>query len=149
VGVRPIGSMKVRVIVTDATGEIFEGEVRLAPRSTPKKQSKKKGPEAKAPRNLRREALDLDLPLRPFLKKYAPGKSGAAKLTLLIAHMVGGKKATPVEAGTVQAAWNRVTAFLGDYNRAHWTRAKDKGWIDSPKHGQYVLRPTWEEAATD
>jgi hypothetical protein len=68
---------------------------------------------------------------------------------LLIAHMSGGKASTPIAAGAVQAAWNRVTAFLGDYNRAHGTRAKDKGWIDSPKHGQYVLRPTWTEATSE
>jgi hypothetical protein len=140
--------MKVRVVVTDATGEAFEGEVQLVRRDS-QKQSKKKQADAKPPRSRHREAFDLDLPLRPFLKKYAPGKSGAAKFTLLIAHMSGGKASTPIAAGAVQAAWNRVTAFLGDYNRAHGTRAKDKGWIDSPKHGQYVLRPTWTEATSE
>lgn len=148
-GLRPIGSMKVRVIVTDAAGETFEGEVELAIRARPQGQSKGKRRQPKTPRSSGAEGLDLTLPLRPFLKRYARGKSGAAKLTLLVAHMTGGKTATPIDSHDVQATWNRVTAFLGDYNRAHSTRAKDKGWIDSPKHGQYVLRPSWEQAATE
>lgn len=144
-GLRPV-AMKVHIAITDDQGRIFEGQVELSSTSKNRKARKRKNEEAPASRS-GSQALDLTLPLRPFLKKSARGKSGAAKLTLLVAHMSGGKTGTPVDSQDVQAVWNRVTAFLGDYNRAHATRAKDKGWVDSPKHGQYVLRPSWEEAA--
>jgi hypothetical protein len=33
---------------------------------------------------------------------------------------------------------------LGEWNRAHSTRAKDHEWVDSPKNGMYVLLPSWK-----
>ena len=138
--------MKVRITVTNDSGETFQGEMDLGPAAPRKRRTHTKAP-APVPTS-GHASVNLNLPLRPFLKKYARGKSGAAKLTLLIAHMAGGKTDVAVDSGELQATWNRATAFLGEYNRAHSTRAKDNGWIDSSKHGQYVLQPCWNEAAS-
>lgn len=139
--------MKLHVLLTSATGEKWEGNVILAPRpgvSAQKKVEAKGAPSAPHPRSV---AIDLNLPLRPFLKTYARGKSGAAKLTLLVAYLVRGKTGATIDSGKLQETWNRATAFLGTYNRAHATRAKDSGWLDSSKHGEYVLQATWSQAA--
>jgi hypothetical protein len=33
----------------------------------------------------------------------------------------------------------------GKLNRAHSTRAKENGWVDSPKRGIYVVLPHWKD----
>lgn len=139
--------MRVRITLISDADEVFEGELDLLSRSNPKSSKKPARTRTSAEARGSSTTINLELPLRPFLKAYAQGKSGAAKLTLLIAHIAQGKTDVPVDSGDLQAAWNRTTAFLGEYNRAHSTRAKDNGWIDSSKHGQYILRPSWKEAA--
>lgn len=93
--------------------------------------------------------IDFDLPLRPFLKAYSKGKSGSVKFTLLLAHFAKGKADVPVRKVDLEQAWNQVTAHLGRFNPAHTTRARDQGWVDSPKKGEYVLRPDWVGALAD
>jgi hypothetical protein len=138
-------TLSVNISVTDESGRVFEGAVELALSDQPVvKGSRKRTQTSKSP-----SSVELDLPLRPFLKKYARGKSGPAKLTLLLAHLAKGKVSSVVAYTDILRAWNGATAHLGQFNAAHTTRAKDKGWVDSPKQGQYVLRSSWTQALTE
>jgi len=141
-------SIRFHIAVTDESGRVFEGEAELAlvdqravKRSAKRTRTPKPSPTA--------ATVELDLPLRPFLKKYARGKSGPAKFTLLVAHLANGKVKSSIAFTDILRAWNGATAHLGKFNAAHTTRAKDKGWVDSPKQGQYVLRPSWTQALAE
>ena len=88
---------------------------------------------------------DLNLPFRPFMHRYAGRMSGSQKFTLILAHLVKGNLKTEAKLDVVIKAWGKMKGLLGNFNLAHPTRAKDKGWVDSPKTGVYVLRPSWTE----
>lgn len=147
-------TMRVRLTLTTESGEVFEGDTDLTRRDkgvAPRKVKHGKVSEGRplghsAARKSTGGTPDISMPLRPFLRQQVRGKSGAAKVTLVIAHLARGNTGVEVDSGEVQKAWNRATAFLGEYNRAHATRAKDYGWIDSPKHGVYKLRDSWVNA---
>jgi len=68
---------------------------------------------------------------------------GAQKFTLLLAHIAKGDRSKEVALATVQKHWGKMKGILGEWNRAHSTRAKDQEWVDSPKNGMYVLLPGW------
>jgi hypothetical protein len=88
---------------------------------------------------------DFTLPLRPFVNKHARNMSGPEKFALVLAHMTKGKTGVQVELATITKAWSKMTALLDDFNLAYTTRAKDKGWVDSPKKKFYALLPGWVE----
>jgi len=88
---------------------------------------------------------DLNLPFRPFMHKYARDLSGSEKFTLILAHLVRGDFKSEAKLEAVIKAWGRMKGPLGKFNLAHPTRAKDRGWVDSPRTGVYVLRPSWTE----
>jgi hypothetical protein len=138
--------MKVRIIVTDDSGRVMEGEIELS--SSPGPSRTRSAKRSRTPLVAGDSgAPDVNLPLRPYLRRYARGKSGAAKATLLIAHIAGGRPGVPVTSTDLLATWGRTTSFMGAFNRAHATRAKDNGWIDSPSHGVYVLLDSWAQAS--
>lgn len=136
--------LRVHVAVTDESGRVYEGHAELVlvheqgANRAPRRASQPSTP-----------SVDLTLPLRPFLKKYSRGRSGPSKFTLLLAHLAKGGVNVGIDYTDLVRAWNRATAHLGQFNPAHTTRAKDKGWVDSPKQGQYVLRPSWKQAFAD
>ncbi|MFZ0981299.1 MAG: hypothetical protein WAN23_18000 [Candidatus Acidiferrales bacterium] len=88
---------------------------------------------------------DLTLPLRPFVKKHAGGMTGSQRFALVLGHMAKGKTNVPVPLATIQKAWDKMTLLVGKFNYAHANRAKDNGWVDSPKTGSYVLLSGWTE----
>jgi CHASE2 domain-containing sensor protein len=89
---------------------------------------------------------DLAMPLRPFVNKHARKMSGPEKFTLVLAHMTKGKTGVKVEGAVITKAWAKMTGLLKcDFNTAYPTRAKDKGWVDSPRHNSYSLLPGWTE----
>ena len=92
-----------------------------------------------------RPRADFSLPFRPFIHKYARGMSGREKFTLVLAHITKGNEKSETKLETITKVWNRMKGVLGELNLAHPTRAKDKGWVDSPKTGVYVLRSGWTE----
>lgn len=136
--------MKVRIVVTDGGGHTFEGETTLVavastrpPRRTPDRQ----------PRAPARTSPDLSLPVRAFMKRHAKGLSGPQKFTALLARLSGGKAGAAISLKDIENAWNRMTRLMGGrFNPAYTTRAKDNGWVDTPKIGSYALRPGWEKA---
>lgn len=137
----------VRVTFTDANGKTIFAETQLGGGAgfvdlpVPRRPSGKTGSPA--------EAVDLNVPLRAFLSKHARGRSGPAKFTLLLAQLAKGRVDAAVEFTALTEAWNRATGHLGKFNPAHTTRAKDKGWVDSPKQGVYVLCEGWTEVLAE
>jgi hypothetical protein len=84
------------------------------------------------------------------MKRYVKGLSGAQKFTALLAKLSDGKVGATVEYREIEKAWNRMKALMGGkFNPAHTTRAKDNGWVDTPKTGHYGLRSGWVEALSE
>lgn len=90
---------------------------------------------------------DFSLPARAFVKQHGKGLGGAQKFTALLGKLSGGKTGTAIERREIEKAWNRTTALMGGkFNPSYTTRAKDNGWVDTPKTGHYALRSGWEKA---
>ncbi len=139
--------LRVHVAVTDGSGRVYEGDAELV--VVHEQGANRADQSARLASRPATPTVDLTLPLRPFLKKYSRGRSGPSKFTLLLAHLAKGNVNVGIDYTELVRAWNRATAHLGQFNPAHTTRAKDKGWVDSPKQGQYVLRPSWKQALAD
>lgn len=102
---------------------------------------------AASKRSVFANALSFSLNQRAFMKKHAKSLSGSKKFTLLLAHSVKGKIGEVVSVEKLVSEWNRMKGVLGSaFNPAHATRAKENGWIDSPKKGVYALSTSWKEA---
>jgi hypothetical protein len=132
--------MRATIIVRDENGVEYHGEVDLAVAGGSSPSS------SQIPVLNRTSELNLTLPLRAFMKKYGTGKSGgAAKFTVLLAYIAQGREDVDVQSSEIERAWKRLTAHLGAFNRAHPTRAKDRGWVDSKQTGSYRLGPLWRQ----
>ena len=132
--------MKVQIVLTDESGATFEGFADLAPQlsSRPTRSSRagsRKGSPVKA---------NFSTPMRAFVKAHARTLSGPKKFALLIAYLSNNNPEKTVPFSDIESSWNKMTGLLGKYNPAHSTRAKDNGWVDSPKQGVYVIVPGWE-----
>lgn len=91
--------------------------------------------------------LDFNMPLRPFIKKYAKRMSGPKKFTLLLARLTQGDLKTELPLGQIENNWNKMTSaqLLGmKFNRFYPGQAKDNDWVESKRNGFYNLRPGWE-----
>jgi hypothetical protein len=98
-------------------------------------------------RSAKSAELDFSLPIRPFMKRYAKGVSGPRKFAILVAHLAKGDLETEVAFKDVEKQWNKMTQLMdGRFNSAHASRAKDNGWVDSPRHGIYKLLSGWSGA---
>jgi hypothetical protein len=82
--------------------------------------------------------------MRAFVKTHARTLSGPKKFALLVAYLSKNNPEKTVPFTDIESNWNKMTGLLGKYNPAHSTRAKDNGWVDSPKQGVYVIVPGWE-----
>jgi len=135
--------MKISITVSDDEGRVFQGDavlVAVAPDH----------PAADVHSSPGNWASDFQLPMRAFMKKHAAGKNGAQKFALLLAHIAKGDTHACVPAANIESEWNKMTAIMGGaYNRAHSTRAKERGWVDSPKWGTFTLLRGWEAIAID
>lgn len=142
--------MKVHVVVTDRDGNTFEGDaslVAVAGARPPQRTTVAARPRAKTPNPTR---LDFPLPVRAFVKRHARNLGGPQKFTVLLARLSGGKVGTAVSRIEIEKAWNRMTEPMGGrFNPAYTTRAKDNGWVDTPKTGSYALLPGWAKAFGD
>jgi len=112
---------------------------------TPSTGKENKGARKGAEPEPKTQKPDFALPLRPFVKKYARNLSGPQKFALVLAYLTKGRADVQVELTSITRPWNKMTGLLGGYNQAYSTRAKDKGWVDSPKASVYVLLPGWAE----
>lgn len=138
--------MRVRLTITTDDGLSYDGEAELTPaRGKAKKPipTKKQG-RAATPS----PTFDFTLPLRAFVTANNARKlSGPQKFTLLLAALTKGDTTATIDKNRLQREWNKMTAPMGGrFNPAYSTRAKDKGWVESPKQGVYKLRTTWINA---
>jgi len=134
--------VRVKIIATNERGEIFEGEMELAQgRRGP--VTRRSGSKSRASAE---QKIDLSLPRRAFLKRYAEG-GGPRKFTVLLAHMTQGESGVEVKREDIEREWHRNKGVLGGpLQNIYSTRSKEKGWTDSPKRGSFVLRPEWRGA---
>ena len=139
--------MKAILKVTDDGGNVYQGEVVLVPvagaRHSKTVISQKSLSEAPIS-----PTLDFTLSSRPFIKKNVTLQtSGPQKFVILLAWLVKGKIGVQIKAEIFQKEWNKVRGPIGlDYQSMYATRAKDHGWIDSPKLGVFVLARDWKGA---
>lgn len=92
--------------------------------------------------------LDFTTPIRPFVKRHAIGMNGAAKFTLLVAHLVKGDQSKSIALSDVEGHWNKMTdkTLLGmKFNRLYSSQAKNNDWVHASAKGVYQLRPSWRE----
>jgi hypothetical protein len=137
--------MRVSIVVQDDAGNVFRGEMVLSPEGD---VSSPAGPTATLPdKPTPSRSLDFELPVRAFIKRYAGSKTGAQRFAILIGRLAKGDLNAEVSAIDLEHQWNSMTALMGgEYNRAYPTRAKERGWVDSPKRGIFKLLPGWLEA---
>jgi hypothetical protein len=136
--------MRVQLTITNDDGSKYVGEIELSPVLAENRSKRVKvatTTNTPGPQN-----LNFELPLRPFIKKYSQSMSGPKRLTLLVAWIAKGKAEVPVERADVAKAWNKMKALMGGpFNSAYETRARDSGWVHSPKAGVYTLLPNWRD----
>jgi hypothetical protein len=133
--------LKVSIIVSDDDGNNYHGEVELVPSSEAPHKRAKKAPAPKSPKT----PVSFSTPIRAFVKQHAPNLSGPQKFALLTAYLTKGDGKKEVLMVDVEKQWNRMKPLLGGkFNFAYTTRAKDNGWVDSPKRGVYIVLPGWK-----
>ncbi len=143
--------MKGTIVFTDDDGNTWEHELTLvahrraghAAQTT--RVAKAKSSEPRKPARSRQVAeLDFSLPIRPFIKRYAKGASGPRKFAILVARLAEGDVKAEIAFKDIEKQWNKMTQLMdGRFNSAHASRAKDNGWVDSPKLGVYKLLSGW------
>lgn len=136
--------MKVHIVVTDGDGKVFEGDTALVLIArVGSSRERRDAHVARGPLS----TLDFTLPPRAFIKRNARDLSGPQKFTMLLARLAGGKAGVAISRGSIEKTWNRMTELMGGrFNPAYTTRAKDNGWVDTPKPGSYALLPGWADA---
>ncbi len=133
--------MRATITITTEEGAVYTGDMELLPLGMPRTKAGRHT--ATAPQTA---GLDFGLPVRPFIKKYATGMSGPKRLALLVARFAEGDVATDIQRTNVRKTWDTMTSLLGGrFNPAYDTRARENGWISSPKPGLYRLLPNWSE----
>jgi hypothetical protein len=134
----------ISVILDDGT--VVEGSVELQPRHDKKHKPPAQLPSPPGDKDGDAHSLDFDLDARPFMKRYGMDLSGPERLVLLVAHFAKGVVNTPVARTEVVRQWGKMKALMGgNYNGAYDTRARDTGWLNSPKAGVFELRGGWDQ----
>ena len=98
--------------------------------------------------SMRKTAFDFDDNIRAFVKRHAGGFSGPQKFVLLLAYVSKGKVNVEIPLSVIEGHWNKMTSSSllgGRFNRFYTNSAKESGWVNSPKKGFYVLRPSWPD----
>lgn len=135
--------MRITIVLTDEKGKKYEGIMTLFPLA----ERRKSRPTRERRAGLSPPTLSFDHNPRAFMKKYGRGASGPQKFTLLLARLTKGNTTRETALGELEKHWNSMKSLMdGPFNRAHPVRAKDNGWVDSPKRGVYVLTSSWKEA---
>jgi hypothetical protein len=135
--------MKVQIVLTDESGATFEGFADLAPQLSSRPDRRSSTRSSSIPKSPKVRA-NFSTPVRAFVKAHARNLSGPKKFALLVAYLSKNKPEKTVPLTDIERNWNKMTGLLGKFNPAHSTRAKDNGWVDSPKQGIYVIVPGWE-----
>jgi len=90
--------------------------------------------------------INFSLNERAFVKRYAIGKSGAKKFTILLAYIAAGKIDKDIKLSEIKSRWNKMSAknILGKFNMFFTSDAKNNGWVNSKKYGFYNLTEEWK-----
>lgn len=113
-------------------------------------KTKQSTPKRRRETHSQTDELIFSLNVRAFMKRYGSKLGGTQKFALLVARLAQGKIGHPVPTKEIEAWWNKMKSILGGpYNPAHSTRAKDRGWVDSPKYGVCALSDDWKGAIGD
>ncbi|MBW8038663.1 MAG: hypothetical protein FVQ85_01540 [Planctomycetes bacterium] len=90
--------------------------------------------------------LDYSLNERTFVNRYATGKSGPRRFTILLAYLAHGKVDKNVEISEIRKRWNKMSAkyMLGKFNMFYPNEAKTRGFVDSKQYGFYSLTKEWK-----
>ena len=91
---------------------------------------------------------DFSLNKKAFVKRYAAGKSGPKRFTLLLAYITKGEIGKNTQLNEVKKYWNKTSAkdLLGKFNAFYPNKAQEKGWVDSKEYGTYCLTREWRNA---
>lgn len=91
-------------------------------------------------------APDFSINARAFFKRYASGSSGPQKAVLAIAYVSKGEPGVAVTKADLHSVWGTSEGLLGKRQTMYFTRAKENGWVDSRKEGEFSLETGWREA---
>jgi hypothetical protein len=142
--------MRVHVVVTDEGGQSYEGEATLRVAAGRPARERRVARAVRAPRAAwsrpAEDNPDFGLSLRAFAKRYAEGLPGPAKFTVLLARLTDGKIGPTKSLKDIEKTWKRMTGLLGKYNPVHAIRARENGWVNTPKYGQHALAGEWKDA---
>lgn len=138
--------MEARISVTTSEGIVYEGTAVLSSAQQPQRRLPPVAAKVTGGKMSRKpDDLQFTLPIRPFMKKFGAGMSGPRRLVLMVAHLAQGKVGASVEINKVQKLWGKMSALMGGrYNPAYASRARDDGWVDSPKFGTVTLLSGWK-----
>ena len=93
--------------------------------------------------------IDFDTNVRNFVRTHGTRLTGSRKFVLLLAYLAKGESNKQVQLKDIERLWNKMTALLdGGFNRKYSNDAKEKGWVNTTKQGQYVLQRTWRDIFT-
>ena len=131
---------QIRILTDECLAGLDTGKARRA-RSTKK---------ATAPPPKRDMNLSFHLNPLAFVKQYGRGLRGPQKFTLLLARLSEGHISQEIARREIEKRWNKMKSVMGGrFNSAHANRAKANGWVDTKKHGVYVLASGWKEIFKD
>lgn len=90
--------------------------------------------------------VDFSINERAFVNRYATGKSGPRRFTILLAYLARGKVDKNVELSEIRKRWNKMSAkyLLGKFNMFYPSEAKTRGFVDSKQYGFYSLTKEWK-----
>lgn len=137
--------LTLRQIKTLADECLASGQGSQEQRRTAKKTPSSPLPPARVSEPM---SIDFDMPLRPFIKRYAKGMSGPRKFVLLLSRLVKGVLEAEVPLREIQNHWNRMkgkTLLNMDFNYFFPAQAKENDLVESRKKGSYSLRPSWRD----
>jgi len=106
----------------------------------------KAGENVMAPKKITGGDVDFSLNERAFVRRYAVGKGGPKRFTLLLAYLSKGEVNKNVELSEIKKHWNKMAAktLLGKFNMFYPNDAKTRGWVDSKEYGVYNLTNEWK-----
>jgi len=138
--------MKIHIEITNDDGETFEGTATLTPSPKTAKLKKKESHHKDDSAASSHREFSFSSNPRAFMSSHGKGMSGSQRFTLLLARLAKGQVTQEIPIEQIASTWNLMKSVMGGaFNPAYTTRAKEKGWVDSPKKGVYVLTNSWKE----
>jgi hypothetical protein len=132
-------------LLKEARARIDEVIAQLKPDASERK-SRTAAPKTQTQATTPSSTISFHKSALAFMKDYSRAVKGPQKFALLVAWSVKGNTKTEVSYQSVKAQWNKMKTVLGsEFNPANCNRAKAAGWVDTPKHGVYVLCDSWTE----